>query len=79
MYDALGDHASAVTLHRIGTRAYRLAYDAWLDAKIKINLGVNLARIGEDAEAKQVFESALALCNDGHFWDYAAESHLQAG
>ncbi|WP_028452536.1 ATP-binding protein [Chitinilyticum aquatile] len=79
VYDALGDHASAVVLHRTALGRIGLAYDPWLDAKIKINLGVNLSRMGEDTEAQQVFEAALALCNDGHFWDYAAESHLRLG
>lgn len=79
VYDALGDFASAVTLHRAALERIALAYDPWLEAKIKINLGVNLSHVGQVAQAKQVFEEALVLCNSGHFWDYASESHFRLG
>ncbi|WP_194114369.1 ATP-binding protein [Chitinilyticum piscinae] len=79
IYDALGDYASAATLHRAALGRIHLDYDPWLDAKIKINLGVNLMRYGDAGEAREVFEDALALCNEGKFWDYAAESHLRLG
>ncbi|WP_051304735.1 ATP-binding protein [Chitinilyticum litopenaei] len=79
VYDALGDHASAVALHRAALGRIGLAPDAWLEAKIRINLGVNLIHLGDLAEAGVEFEQALQLCNQGHFWDYAAEAHQRLG
>ncbi len=76
IYDTLGDHASAVILHRSANQRIGEVRDSYLDAKIKINLGVNLLRLDELDEARQMFEAALALCRAGFYHDYAAESLL---
>lgn len=76
IYDTLGDHASAVILHRSANQRINEARDSYLDAKIKINLGVNLLRLAELDEAQQMFDAALALCRADFYHDYAAESLL---
>jgi tetratricopeptide (TPR) repeat protein len=76
IYDTLGDHASAVLLHRSANQRIHEVRDSYLDAKIKINLGVNLLRLDELDEAGQMFNAALALCRADFYHDYAAESLL---
>jgi tetratricopeptide (TPR) repeat protein len=76
IYDTLGDHASAVALHRSAHERINDVRDSYLDAKVKINLGVNLLRLDELGEAEQLFSAALALCRANFYHDYVAESLL---
>ncbi|WP_052190624.1 ATP-binding protein [Chitinibacter sp. ZOR0017] len=73
IYDALGDPASAILLHQAAASRIGEVDDAYLEAKIRINLGVNLQKCQRHSEARQELQRALDLCL-GPYPDYAAES-----
>ncbi|QLG88659.1 GAF domain-containing sensor histidine kinase [Chitinibacter bivalviorum] len=77
IYDALGDPQSAVTLHQAAAERINEDYDAYLDAKILINLGVNLIKCLRAADAREVLTKALNICLEHHYNDYAAEALLR--
>ncbi|WP_051711502.1 ATP-binding protein [Andreprevotia chitinilytica] len=76
VYDALGDHDTAVTMHRAALTRIHEVNDPYLYAKIKINLGVDLAKSGHAAEARVVLAEALACCEQHHFSDYSYSAEI---
>lgn len=79
IYDALNDSASAIVFHQAAAARINEIDDPYLDAKIQINLGVNLLKCHRNQEAKVALERALAICLARHYPDYAAESYFRLG
>lgn len=79
IYYALGDFESAAALHREALARVHEADDPYLDAKVKINLGVDLIPLQRSSEATEVFMAALDLCLLHQFSDYAAETSFRLG
>ncbi|QZA78393.1 hypothetical protein K4H28_02955 [Deefgea tanakiae] len=74
IYDALNDPATAVTFFETAAQRIDEVNDPYLDAKIKINLGVALFKCQHNLEAKQALYAALAICMRENYYDYTAES-----
>ncbi|WP_035054460.1 GAF domain-containing protein [Andreprevotia chitinilytica] len=79
VHDALGNHAQAVNQHRAALSRMTELDDPYLDAKIRINLAVNLAPLGATLEAKVLLSEALTLCLEHYLLDYAAEARYRLG
>lgn len=81
VHDALGNHPAAVACHQTALE-HALATqldDAYLLAKIRINLAVNLIACQQDAEARIALEMALEDCRNAGLLDYAAEALSRLG
>ncbi|WP_410499174.1 ATP-binding protein [Chitinibacter sp. S2-10] len=74
IYDALNDPATAIRFHQSAAERIGEINDPYLEAKIYINLGVNLLRCHHNTQAREQLERARELCLTHHFPDYAAES-----
>ncbi|WP_157669388.1 ATP-binding protein [Chitinibacter sp. GC72] len=79
IYDALDDPQAAIQFHQAAAARINEVNDPYLEAKIYINLGVNLLRCHRNSEARQILERARDLCLIHHFPDYAAESYYRLG
>ncbi|WP_027468494.1 sensor histidine kinase [Deefgea rivuli] len=79
VYDALGQHHQAVHLHTQALAILPQVIDVFLEAKVRINLGVNLAPIGETEAAAHHLRLALGLCLENEIYDYAAEAQFRLG
>lgn len=77
IYDALDDNASAIQFHQAALARINEIDDPYLEAKIQINLGVNLLKCQHLDSAKQALERALWLCDAHKYPDYAAESYYR--
>ncbi|MGL4996445.1 MAG: tetratricopeptide repeat-containing sensor histidine kinase, partial [Deefgea sp.] len=77
IYDALGDAETAVVFHQAAADRIQEVSDPYLDAKIQINLGVNLQKCHRSAEASNALNHALAVCLQSHYHDYTAESYFR--
>lgn len=81
VHDALGNHPAAVACHQAALE-HALATqldNAYLLAKIRINLAVNLIACQQDAEARIALEMALEDCRNAGLLDYAAEALSRLG
>jgi two-component system NtrC family sensor kinase len=77
IYDALGDAETAVVFHQAAAERINEVDDPYLDAKIQINLGVNLKKCARNHEAQNALQHALAICLQHHFHDYTGESYFR--
>ncbi|WP_373976374.1 ATP-binding protein [Chitinibacter sp. SCUT-21] len=77
VYDALDDAASAILFHQAAASRITEVDDPYLEAKIQINLAVNLHRCQRNDEARVALDRALHICLAQHFPDYAAESYYR--
>ncbi|MGL4996444.1 MAG: ATP-binding protein, partial [Deefgea sp.] len=77
IYDALNDPATAIVFFETAAQRIDEVNDPYLDAKIKINLGVALFKCQHNLEAKQALYAAIAICMREHFYDYSAESNFR--
>jgi len=77
IYDALGDSETAVIFHQAAADRIHEVNDPYLDAKIQINLGVNLQKCGRSSEAATVLHRALTICLQHNYHDYTAESYFR--
>ena len=79
VYYALDDNRSGLLLLGDAGRRISEVDDPYLDAKVKINLGVGLAKLGRNDEAMAVLLQAVQICLKHQFLDYAAESNFRLG
>lgn len=77
IYDALNSPISAIAFYKMAAERVGEVNDPFLDAKIKINLGVVLFKSNLVPEAKEVLYAAIAICMREHFYDYTAESNFR--
>jgi len=77
IYDALNDPATAVTFFETAAQRITEVNDPYLDAKIKINLGVVLFKCQHNLAAKQALYAAIAICLRENYYDYTAESQFR--
>ncbi|HSC79849.1 MAG TPA: GAF domain-containing protein [Chitinolyticbacter sp.] len=79
VYDALGNHEQAVVHHRAALSRMGGQNDAYLAAKIRINLAVNLVQLGDRIEARVLLSEALVVCLEHRLLDYVAEARFRLG
>jgi signal transduction histidine kinase/Flp pilus assembly protein TadD len=79
VYFSLGDFESGLALLQEAESRIHEVDDPHLDAKIKINLGVDLVEAGRPQEAYTAFLQALDICSKSEFFDYTAESSFRLG
>ncbi len=77
IYDALGNSETAVVFHQAAADRIFEVNDPYLEAKIQINLGVNLQKCHRSAEAAKALYHALAVCLQHRYHDYTAESYFR--
>jgi two-component system NtrC family sensor kinase len=77
IYDALGDPETAVIFHQAAAERSNEVNDPYLDAKIQINLGVNLQKCDRSTEATKALNRALTICLQHNYHDYTAESYFR--
>ncbi|MDF3037003.1 MAG: ATPase [Paucimonas sp.] len=74
VYFGLNDYLSGLALLEEAASRIHEVEDPHLDAKIKINLGVDLAELKRFPEAYSAFMQARELCVKHEFYDYSAEA-----
>ncbi|QLG89114.1 GAF domain-containing protein [Chitinibacter bivalviorum] len=79
IYDALGDHHSAVKLHREAIARCEHLNDRWLLLQAHINLGVNLHKLRRSDEALDSFNFALDTARELKHADDEAEALMRLG
>lgn len=79
VYFSLGDFQSGLALLEEAESRIHEVDDPHLDAKIKINMGVDLVEAGRPKEAYAAFLQALDTCTRHEFFDYTAESSFRLG
>ncbi|XZG70260.1 GAF domain-containing protein [Chitinibacteraceae bacterium HSL-7] len=75
--DAAGNPAQAAVHHRAAMSLLASVPDAYLAIKARINLAVNLVRVGSATEARVLLSEALTLAVEHHIDDYAAEARFR--
>lgn len=79
VYFALDDFESGLVLLKEGETRIVLQDDLYLSAKLEINLGVALEKRGQHQDALEVLHTAVEICENHRYLDYAAESHFRLG
>jgi diguanylate cyclase (GGDEF)-like protein len=79
MYAALGDAATGARFHRDARALLGGLDDAYLQAKLALNLGVNELGSGQLDSAEAQFEHGLAEARRGGVCEYVAEAHWHLG
>lgn len=77
VYYGLGDYESGLALLGDAHDHFHEIADPYLNAKIKINLGVGLMETRQAREAEQAFREAREICVSHGYFDYEAESNLR--
>lgn len=76
VYKGAGNYAAALaTLTEAQARTLE-AGDAYLDAKVQINLAVCLIELARPQEASAILQATFKICSEHQFFDYLAESNL---
>ena len=79
MYAALGDSQAGARFHQDARTLLAGIDDAYLSAKLALNLGVNQRAAGHVASAAAQFELGLAEAERGEVREYVAEAYWHLG
>ncbi|MBC3832391.1 GAF domain-containing protein [Undibacterium amnicola] len=79
IYDAMGDWETGARFHQHAGDLLDTFDRPYLKSKQAINLGVNCMQLGQLAQAKQLFQSAIEHAQRGNIAEYVAEAHWYLG
>jgi two-component system NtrC family sensor kinase len=79
VYKDAGDYPATLAMLAEAQQRASAVGDPYLDAKVKINLGVCLIEQERLADASASLQQAFTLCTEHQLFDYLAESNLYLG
>jgi two-component system, NtrC family, sensor kinase len=79
VYKGDGDYAASLAMLADAQTRTAEVGDPHLDAKVKINLAVNLIEQERPLEASAILHEAFKICSEHQLFDYLAESNLYLG
>jgi two-component system, NtrC family, sensor kinase len=79
VYKGAGDYAACLAMLTEAQARTAEVGDPHLDAKVKINLAVNLIEQERPVEASALLHEAFKICTEHQLFDYLAESNLYLG